>query len=298
VVTPEAVPLELRAAGIGSRFLALVLDWLVQGALALALVLGLLPFADAVPRGVGVALLFVLIALVTLGYPVILETLWRGRTVGKAAVGLRVVTTEGAPVRFRHALVRGALSLVELQLTFGTAAVVAVLLSRDNRRLGDLAAGTLVLRERSGLRAPEAVHFGVPPTLAAYAATLDVRRVRPDEYQLIRTFLLRSATMRPDARHHLAVGLATPLASRIVPPPPAGADAETFLVAVAAGCQANSGAETWASGAVPPVPSVPPVVPAAPPPAPPGDAWGAPPVGPPVDPPERPSSAGPFSPLA
>lgn len=239
MVTPEAVPLELVPAGIGSRFLALVIDWLIQAALAMAVLLGLAPFTDGVPGGVGVAVLLVLLTLVVLGYPVILETLWRGRTVGKAALGLRVVTVEGAPIGLRHAVIRGALGLVDFPLTSGAGAVISVLCTSDNRRLGDLAAGTLVLRERSGLRSPAPVRFDVPAPLAGYASTLDVAILGAAEYRAIRTFLLRSASLRPEARHHLAVQLATPLSDRVGPRPPAGTSAEAFLVAVAAVHQAR-----------------------------------------------------------
>ncbi|MGH3850239.1 MAG: RDD family protein [Pseudonocardiaceae bacterium] len=234
VVTPEAVPLELVTAGLGSRFLALTIDWAIQASLAMAVLIGLSPILDGIGGGVGVAILLVLLTLIAIGYPVITETLWRGRTVGKAALGLRVVTAEGGPVCFRHAMIRASVGLVDFAITTGGAAVISVLATSDNRRLGDLAAGTLVLRERSGLRRPIAARFEIPASLVEYAATLDVTAVGTTQYGLIRTFLLRATSMRPAARHQLAVQLANSLTGRISPPPPPGIDAEAFLAAVAA----------------------------------------------------------------
>ena len=239
MVTPEAVPLDLVPAGIGSRFLALGIDWAVQGALALALLLGLTPLLDEGTSGPGLAVLLVLSTLVVFGYPVVLETLWRGRTVGKAALGLRVVTVEGGQVGLRHALIRAALGVIDFAATTGSAALISALTTRRTQRLGDLAAGTLVLRERSALRAPAAVSFSPPPGLEAYSASLDVSRLSPEDYLAVRSFLLRAPTLRPPARYSLAKALATPLAARLRPSPPAGVQPEAFLAAVAAASQAR-----------------------------------------------------------
>nr|MDQ6928032.1 RDD family protein [Actinomycetota bacterium] len=131
IVTPEAVPLDFELANLGSRFVALLLDLLIEGAALFVLSIGmsaLLSGADT-SVGVGVALFFLIYFLVLFGYPIALETLWRGRTVGKAALGLRVVTKEGAPVRFRHAAIRNVLGLVDFVLTSGAAAIICVLLT-------------------------------------------------------------------------------------------------------------------------------------------------------------------------
>src|SRR4029079_11871859 len=83
------------------------------------------------------------------GYPVACETLWNGQTIGKMALGLRVRTREGTPVRFRHAAIRASLGIVEFYVTFGLAALLSIPFTRDHQRLGDLAAGTVVMRERT-----------------------------------------------------------------------------------------------------------------------------------------------------
>ncbi len=237
VVTPEAVPLDLEPAGPGSRFLALLLDWAIQGAVAGALSLALLAAVSGEGAGVAQALVLLLLFAVVFGYPVASETLWRGRTVGKLALGLRVVTVEGAPVRFRHAAIRAALGLVDFLLTGGAAAVLSVLFTARNQRLGDLVAGTIVLRERTGLPPPAAVSFSVPVGLEGYAATLDAANVTAGDYGAVRAFLLRAGSLRPEVRYDLAVKLATPLVARLRTQPPSGVQPEAFLACVAAAYQ-------------------------------------------------------------
>src|SRR3954467_938210 len=155
LVTPEAVVLQFETAGLGSRMLARLLDSLIQ----FAILLFVLIVASLASRaGVGSTPLRIVLLLAVFSiifvYPAVFETLWRGRTPGKAALGLRVVTREGAPVRFRHASIRSALWLIGGLLMAGSIAVISVLATKDNVRLGDMAAGTIVLRERTGARQP------------------------------------------------------------------------------------------------------------------------------------------------
>src|SRR5919201_1351134 len=223
MVTPEAVALEFQTANVGSRILAYVIDMaiVIAGILAGVFAVALLGQATdvVVPDWVAVAIVLVLLPAWWLGYFIAFETLWRGRTPGKAALGLRVVTTEGAPVRFRHAAIRALLGLVDFALAGGFFAVIFILLTRNNQRLGALVAGTLVLREHSGLAAPAPVSFAPPPGLEAYTATLDTSRLSIEEYQAVRTFLLRAGG-RPPARRGRRP-LPEPGGPRAVPPPPA-----------------------------------------------------------------------------
>ena len=293
LVTPEAVPLELEPAGLGSRFLALLLDWAIQAVVATALVLGLLAAASGEGAGVAQALIVLLLFLVLFGYPAASETLFRGRTVGKLALGLRVVTTEGAPVRFRHAAIRAALGMVDFFLTAGAGAVLSVLFTRNNQRLGDLVAGTIVLRERTGLAAPLAVTFVVPPDLEGYAASLDASAVRAEDYGAVRAFLLRAADLQPRVRYDLAVRLATPLLARLQTRPPAGVPPEAFLACVAAAYQHRS-----AAGQYPPPPPAVAPAPGAQAPIPTGPADRSP-FAPPDEPdPPAPAPDGGFAPMS
>jgi uncharacterized RDD family membrane protein YckC len=241
MVTPEAVPLEFQTANVGSRILAYVIDMavVVAGIFAGLFAVALLGQATdvVVPDWVAITIVLVLLPSWWLGYFIAFETLWRGRTPGKAALGLRVVTTEGAPVRFRHAAIRSLLGIVDIAIASGFFAVMFILLTRDNQRLGDLVAGTLVLRERSGLAAPAPVSFAAPAGLEAYTATLDTSRLTIEEYQAVRTYLLRAASLPPGPRAALALQLADPLVARLRPPPPAGITPEQFLRCVGAAHQ-------------------------------------------------------------
>lgn len=238
VVTPEAVPLEFAEANVGSRAVAFFIDAMLLGLLLLLLnaTIGYL-FDDAatgLPEWVAITALVLVNFLVFFGYPIGFETMMRGRSPGKAALGLRVVTVEGAPERFRHAAVRAALGLVDFVLTSGVAAVLSTLLSKRHQRLGDMVAGTVVLRERAAAGPPRASRFRVPDGAESYAATIDPSGLSDADYQTVREFLLRAANLRPAARQDLARTLATGIAARLGHTPPDSVSPESFLVCVAA----------------------------------------------------------------
>src|ERR671932_1359815 len=175
VVTGEAVALELRPASFATRALAVALDLLVMLAAGIAVVLVLgwaLPdLDDAAGRAVGILVL----VGVLVGLPVTVETLTRGRSLGKLAAGLRVVRDDGGPIRLRHALVRGLLAVVEIIATLGSVALVTSLANVRGKRLGDLLAGTFVIRERGGAAQPPLPPM--PPELIAWAQQADLATV-------------------------------------------------------------------------------------------------------------------------
>ena len=149
VVTGEAVALELRLAGAGSRGIAALIDLFIVTAVQLIVLIPIL----LVSWGSAAAVLTVLVVTVvgiTLGYPVAMETLWRGRTLGKAWMGLRVVRDDGGPIRFRHAFVRGLVGVVleKPGISDGLIALGFIVISSRKKRLGDFAAGTIVLQDR------------------------------------------------------------------------------------------------------------------------------------------------------
>src|SRR3954452_17340603 len=189
VVTPEAVVLEFETASVASRSLGQFLDLAVRFGLLYALVL----IAGVTSAGIGTTPAIVMIIVcsffIIFGYPAILETRWNGQTIGKRALGLRVVTVEGSPVRFRHAAIRSLLSIVDFFLPpLGVSATCVSLLNRRNQRLGDVFAGTIVQRERRGASFPVPVSF--PPLLGfeQYARSLDVGGITPEQYAAIRSF--------------------------------------------------------------------------------------------------------------
>lgn len=238
VVTPEAVRLEFSEANVGSRGVALLLDGFVMFFILMVLntAIGFLlaSATGTVPGWVAATTLLVANLLVIFGYPVTFETALRGRTPGKSAMGLRVVTVEGAPVTFRHAMIRAALALVDFGVTFGLGAVLATLLSKRHQRLGDMVAGTVVLRQRTGEEAPWASQFSVPRGAESYAVTIDPSGLSAGDYELVRSFLLRARTLAPQPRREIAERLAAVLARKLDHQRPATVSAELFLSCLAA----------------------------------------------------------------
>ena len=276
IVTPEAVGLEFRTAGLGSRSLARLIDGVIQGAVLVAMVAGLgaVSSSSGTAATAGGVLLLIGLFLLIFGYPAIFETLWRGRTPGKAALGLRVMTREGAPIRFRHAAIRSALQLIDLVLLGPAIGVLALLFSRDDQRLGDMVAGTLVVRERSGARASAPMVFPAPYGYEDYVAHLDVSGLSSTDYETVRAFLVRAGGLAPHIRWDLATRVAIPLAQRLRHTPPPTMAPDLFLACLAAAYQGrHGGPSTWpppspGASRMPPPPPQPGPRPYAPPPPP------------------------------
>lgn len=249
IITPEAVVLEFETAGTASRVLSALIDFTIQF-LAFTIVVFATAYTASSTGTAGnwlvAAVLILAVFLIVLAYPTAMETLWNGRSVGMAAAGLRVVTVEGGPVRFRHAAIRTSVGVVELWALLGIPAVLSTILSRRNQRLGDMVAGTIVLRERTGLRRPTALGFAPPPGWEGYVATLDVSGLTDDQYAAVRAFLHRCHDLTPAARWSLAVRLADATAVRIRHQPPPGVSPELFLHCVAAAFQRRHAAlDAW-----------------------------------------------------
>lgn len=240
LVTPEAVELRFPTASLGSRLLAAGIDLTIEGLLLGAVGLALLWSTGFGSATAGPVVVVVLVTAIAFGYPIGFETLWRGQTPGKRALGLRAVAADGSPLWFRHAVVRGLLLLVDLALTAGVAAVLSILFTAHDQRLGDLAAGTLVVRERTGAGAPRAMRFQVPPGWEGYAATIDVAGMGADDYGAVRSTLARAPSLPPDVRGRILGEVAATVAARIGHVPPGGVAPEVFLVCAAARYQQRS----------------------------------------------------------
>ncbi|NYV78125.1 RDD family protein, partial [Streptomyces sp. UH6] len=213
LVTGEAVALEVRPAQFPSRALAVVLDLLV--ALFAWFVVLMLLFAtlSSVDEAAAAALSVGTFLLIPIGAPIAVETLSRGRSLGKLALGLRVVRDDGGPIGFRHALVRGLLGMFEILMTFGVVACIASLVSTRGRRLGDVFAGTMVVRER----VPDGHLTSTPPPppwlMGRYAA-LDLSAVPDDLWLAVRQYLTRLGQLDPVVGHGMAQRLATEVVAR------------------------------------------------------------------------------------
>jgi uncharacterized RDD family membrane protein YckC len=229
VATPEGVTLEATLAGVGSRFAAALLDQLLRWAVLLAIfaVVALIGAGGDLSAGIVLAGLFVGLFLVQFAYDVLFETLASGRTPGKRWTGLRVVRAGGGPVTFTASAIRNLLRIVDALPAFYLVGMLTVLFTKNNQRLGDLAAGTLVVRERGQVRGlPQAA----PPSAQAAGdmALWDTSAVSAEEMATVRRFLDRRPTLTPAARDHLAMEMATRLGPKVVGPPKQW-DPEEFL---------------------------------------------------------------------
>lgn len=209
IITPEAVVLEVETAGVSARVMAGLLDLLVQIGVLFALSILIAAAGLTGSESSGQTVIAIVFASVIMGYPVLLETLWRGRTVGKKAMGLRAVTIEGAPIRLRHALLRMMGGLVDRFFPpIGVTGTLMILGTRRHQRVGDLMAGTVVIRDPDRTVLPQAVWFPVPTGFEAYAAGIDPTAMTDDQYTVIRAFLMRNRELSPEARYALAADLA------------------------------------------------------------------------------------------
>jgi uncharacterized RDD family membrane protein YckC len=249
LVTGEAVVLELRLAKLASRTLSLAIDLAVQVALLLLGIVVVGGVAGSVDDAAGAAILIVFLVAVVIGYPVAFETLSRGRTLGKLALGLRVVREDGGPIRFRHAFVRGLLGVVEIWLSSGAIALIVSLASSRGKRLGDFLAGTVVIRERVPVQS--APVLAMPPALAGWASGLDLSRVPDDLALAARQFLGRAGELAPEVRESMGARLAGALAACTSPPPPSGVPPWAFLAAVLAERRQRESARLGVAGPPP-----------------------------------------------
>jgi uncharacterized RDD family membrane protein YckC len=256
LVNGEAVEVDVRVARLGSRALALLLDIGIQAVLVLFLVaLALLAippiFGDLVDDAFLQTTFLVLTIGVFIAYPTLMETLTNGRSLGKRALGLRVVREDGGPIRVRHALTRTLVGVaVEwpgliMPLITWVVSMLTMLFSARGRRLGDLAAGTFVVHERSS--AEWGWMPAMPPALAGWAATLDLSGVDDDLALATRHYLARSKQIRQPYHRRFAYSLAQEMATRIPQPPPPGTPPWLFLAAVLAERRRRAAQHVYAS---------------------------------------------------
>jgi uncharacterized RDD family membrane protein YckC len=240
VVTPEAVVLDLDRASVASRATAWVIDLAVIAAVfgVVALFGALIAAVVHAPDWAYIVLLVFAVSVLLFGYACLLESVWRGRTVGKKVMGLRVVTVDGAPIRFRHAALRAMLGLVDFWLPPGGATAILVSLgSEHDQRLGDLVAGTVVLHEHSVQGATAALWFSIPPMYEPFTASLDTSRLSNDDYRLARSFLVRTAELTLPARWWIGRQVFQRLSAVVGVLPPPGMHHEWFISCVVAAHQ-------------------------------------------------------------
>lgn len=272
VVTGDAVLLDVQIAQLPVRGLAALIDIAVifVGYL-LGITLWALTLSQLDPALSG-AVLIIFTVLTIVGYPVIFETATRGRSLGKMALGLRVVSEDGGPERFRQALFRALAGFIEIWTFAGGPAVICSLLSPKGKRIGDMFAGTVVISERAPRLSPPPA---MPPALAWWASSLQLSGLTPQQAELARQFLARAPQLDPRVRDVMAYRITGDVVTRISPPPPPGAPPQLVLAAVLAERHRRELARLGAAPAQAPWPAQAPV--AFPPPNPPGPGGFTPP---------------------
>jgi len=236
VVTGEAVVLEVPCARVPSRLLALALDLFIQLILLfiLFLIVGLAITNDGVNGATAGAVALTVTILIIVGYPTLWETLTRGGSPGKFALGLRVVSDDGGPERFRQALVRGLAAVVEIWLLLGFPALVSSLLSERGKRLGDHFAGTFVIQQRLPTGQAGAALPPVSPELASWGAQLEMSGLTDQTAETARRYLSRLPELTPAAQAELGDRIATAVRAQVSPVPPPGTPVVAYLSAVLA----------------------------------------------------------------
>ncbi|AKP56599.1 RDD domain-containing protein [Mycobacteroides abscessus subsp. abscessus] len=260
LVTGDAVVLDVKVAQLPVRVVSAFIDIFVQ---MIVLYGGIFVVAfslsqfDAALTG---ALSIVYSVLALVGYPVIWEMATRGRSLGKMAMGLRVVSDDGGPERLRQAVIRALSAVVEIFMFMGAPAVIASLASTKGKRLGDIFAGTMVISERGPKLPPPPM---MPPQLAQWAQSLQLSGLTSDQADLARQFLNRAGQLAPHTRDQMLYQISTDVLASIAPPPPPGTPPQFMLAAVLAERHRRALAQMR-----PDYPATPPPAPSAPPPAP------------------------------
>lgn len=232
LVTGDAVRVDLPLAGLPTRLLAVLVDYVVQGVVLTAGAFALTPLFDRIDDALAAAVGLVLTVAVVIGYPVAMETLARGRSLGKLVLGLRVLGDDGSPERFRQALVRALLGIVEV-IALPFVALFVALFSPRSQRVGDLLAGTVVVRTR--LAVPHvAAAPAMPPGLHAWASRLDLSHLSDELALSVRQYLTRWHDLAPGSREEFGLRLATAVAQQVRPEPPPGVPPVAYLAAVLA----------------------------------------------------------------
>lgn len=228
VITGEAVALDLAPASALSRLMSGVIDLILYASTGAAVLILATGFAanDAQLNTMAI----VAFALTMVVLPTAVETLTRGLSAGRLAVGLRIVRDDGGPVQFRQALIRALAGIGEIWLSLGAVALITSIIHPRGKRLGDLVAGTYSLRVRESetARAP----LLMPAELRPWAEIVDLGRI-PDALALqARVYLSRTGDLHPLVRADVGRRFAAALESYVSPPPPWGTDPERFVAAV------------------------------------------------------------------
>lgn len=236
IVTAEAVAITVDVAGLGSRMIAAIVDLAIQGVAAIPVILAGAAAAGSDGSVTGVVIMAIGLFLLLWGYYPLWEGLWRGRTPGKRVQRLRVVNVDGHPAGWTPILLRNLLRIVDFLPWSYAIGAITMLLTKRSQRIGDLVAGTIVIREP---RVPEPLALDLT-ALSGDEAPFDTTRLGEQEYALVRSFLQRREQLDPTARATLASTLAGTFRPRVGAPAQPMSD-EEFLEGIARSFRARFG---------------------------------------------------------
>ena len=230
LVTGEAVALDVRPASVILRAAGTMIDWIAYvGFFLLVALLVTVLFGDSIDEALAQALAIGGLVFSLLVVPMLVESVSHGRSLGRWAIGARIVRDDGGATGLRHSFIRALMGVIEIFLTFGGLAVTCALLNSRSKRLGDLLAGTYSQHERVP-RFTEPT-FALPAELAPWAATVDVARLPDRLARRVAQFLRQAHQLSPTTRVRLAESLAAEVAPFVSPLPPV--PAELLLIGVA-----------------------------------------------------------------
>ncbi|WP_431279786.1 RDD family protein [Leifsonia poae] len=229
LVTGEAVALDVKPASYILRAAGTAIDWLTYMLVMFGAILVLVWTGSGLDEALGRTLVVLILVFGMVVLPTTVELATRGRSLGKLAVGARIVRDDGGAIGFRHSFIRALTGVLEIFMTVGGIAALTGLLNARSKRLGDLLAGTYSQMERVPKVATPV--YGIPPHLAAWASTADVGKLPDRLSRRIAQYVRQAAYLTPAARAGLSSELAQEAAAFVSPLPPA--DAETFLLVVA-----------------------------------------------------------------
>jgi uncharacterized RDD family membrane protein YckC len=244
IETPEQTSLEFAIAGIGSRFLALALDTVIQAAvstvliLAFALSFALLPTGRfALSQQWIVAILVLVIFSFYYGYFALFEAIWNGQTPGKRAAKIRVIKESGRPITPAESVARNMMRIVDQLPIFYGIGIASVLLSKQNKRLGDFVAGTVVVHERGLQDIKPLWQTATLPAALKYGS----ERLSAEDFALVESFLNRRDALASDVRFRMAEQIANRIKPRLAIMPADMPSSEKLLEAIASERRANAG---------------------------------------------------------
>jgi uncharacterized RDD family membrane protein YckC len=254
IETPELVALEFPLAGIGSRFIAILIDYLLQFAAFIALILVMLLFLPSMQKFEAASAKWVLALLILIpfllqwGYFALFEGLWHGQTPGKRVAKIRVIQQSGRAITIFESLSRNFVRAIDFLPTFYVVGTISIFVTSRNQRLGDLVAGTLVVHESQSRDQPSLANTRLFTEIPQHAPATSrmttipadaLSRLNSADLEAIETFLERRLDMTLEVRQSLAARLVASTVARMYVPSPTAMHPETFLEEVAYGMRSQ-----------------------------------------------------------